>query len=878
MWSPRQLTHGLRVLLGRRRADQELDDEIRHFLDEAKADAMAQGASAKDADTLTRQRHGRATVIRERVRAGGWEHGVETLIADLRYGARGLVSRPGFTAVACLTLALGITATTVVFSVVDSFVLRSVPFRDPDQLAEIWVWGERGGGPMQPGEMMARWRDQTQLFESVEAHWEHPFILEGENGPAITWGSQVTVGLLPMLGVAPQLGRTFAPDETDEPLVVIGHRLWLQRFGGDPEAIGQPLRLDDRVYTIIGVMPAEFRFPVGRIELWLPFDPPGYNPLSPRGGTTPLVRLRDGLSLLQADEQVAVLAPQLDPTLADRPGMSARLQTLRRFSPESLAARAGFQGTLEPRRLLLLIFGASGLVLLAACANAANLFYARALGRSRELAVRAALGGSRGRLLRQVLLDAGLVAALAAGVGLLLSNAAIGILTSVIPGRLTEASLNPLGLDARTALWAVVVSTIAGLIAALVPALSVTGRDVIAPLTRREQRPHGHHRSRGLLVSLQAAVAVVLVVGAGLAARSLYDLVNADTGWSDQGVLVIGPQFRGERFQEQPSQMAFMTEATERLRRLPGVRQVALAESVPLQTHRIWAGTLDTESGPGAEAELTINYISENYFAALGITVERAPTGGGFGDSGSDAAIVTRDFADRLWPARSPIGQGFRMGDEGDWQTVAGVVNDVQSMGHSAQIDPLEVYLPLVRESAGRPRFLVVQTDGRAGQLGLVRSEMQALAPELVMEVRPLEDIYSGTLATPRFQALLFGAFALVVLLLSSAGVYASVAYEVRRQRHDMGVRIALGATRSRVARLVVGRSIGLVVVGIVAGLAAAGSLTGLASSWLHGVDTVDPAILVAAALALLLASVAASALPARRANRIDPIETLRAE
>ena len=759
--------------LRRRRRDDEFDREIRAHLDLEADRLIGEGLSPERARVAAHQRFGNVTAHKERFYESRRVVWLASMWQDLCVAGRTLRRTPAFTATAVVVLALGVASTTIAFSVVDAYLLRPVPFVEPERLAEIWMWSERGGGPVQPADMLARWREQNQLFEQVEAHWSNPVTLQGPDGPEIVLGSQVTVGLFPLLGAHVLRGRPFATDESDAPVAIISHGLWRRLYGEDAKALGQPIHLNDTIRTVVGVMPAEFRFPVGSIDVWVPFDPIRSNPLSPRGGITPIARLREDVTLQQGDEQVSVLAPQLNPRLATPPvpGLTARLQSMNRYSPASLNADAWF--VTRPRAALWLILGAAGLVLLTSCANAANLFLSRTLTRRREIAVRAALGVGRWRLLRSLFAEAALVTILAAVGGLCLAHLGLRALVSIIPGHFLEASLNPLNLDVRSALWLALVSSFAGIVAACLPAVRATAGNIVAPLIERGDGVGGRRAvSRRLLVALEACIAIVLVLGAALATRSVWALMQVDRGWSADGVVVIEPQFQGDRYRTPTGRWAFMTESAQLLSTLPTLREVVLADGLPSREWSISYGMLESDTELMPDAEVALSRVSLSYFDALNIPLH----GRGLDDTwerGPDQAVVSRTLADRLWPGTDALGRRFRLPGTmlDDWMTVVGVAGDVRTLPSESPLDPLEVYRPISPDAAeANIRYLAVKTDGRPDSVRMLRDRVQTVDPALALRVRPMAALYGESLSDPMFHATLLAGLAGLALLLASAG------------------------------------------------------------------------------------------------------------
>jgi predicted permease len=698
----------------------------------------------------------------------------------------------------------------------------------------------------------------------------------------------VTVGLFSLLGVSPQLGRQFAPQEANARIVVISHGLWLRRFGADASVIGETLRLNDDVYTIVGVMPAAFRFPVARIELWVPFDPLRPNPLSPRGAATPIARLRAGLLLDVADEQVSRLAPQLDDTLATRPRpgttarLTARLQTLNRYSTSSLIGQTS--SLANTRLALLLIFGAAGLVLLLSSANSANLFLSRAVSRRRDMAVRAAVGAGRLRLIRYMLTEAVLVSALAGSAGIVIAGWTLHGLAAVIPIDVADASLNPLDLDARAAAWSVLASLLAGLLAAVIPSVHAARADLVGPLRGcAEGTSGGRIGTRGMLISVETALALLLLIGAGLTARSLWTLLNADTGWSGEGVVVAEPGFRGSRYASTEGRADFFSRLVESLRDTPGVESVAISEGLPMEPIAFWIGSLETNANTIPDVEVTNIRVSEDFFKTMGIRLQSGRPFATADMDGRDAAIVSRGIAQQLWPGEPAVGKFFRFETSPQPLTVVGVASDVRMHPFDIKRDAQEIYRPLnspigSASTTNQFRYLVIKTDSREGLLAAIKHEAWNVDPALAVRVESMRDIFRGTLAEPEFHTRILIGFGLIALLLAGAGVYAVVAYETNRRTQELGIRVALGATRRDLMRLVMGRATLFASLGIGAGMAAGLALSRLMSSMLYGLSATDAATFAGAAVFLLLVALTAAAVPAWRATRLNPMQALRAE
>jgi predicted permease len=873
----------LLALFRRRRVERDIDDELAFHLAMRQEEEVRREIHPTEASLASRRRFGNLTLVREQSRDAWLFTWLESVFQDIRHASRGLRRSPAFAVTATITLGIGITATTVVFSVVDSLLFNPAPFRDSDRLVEFLRWSGRGGGPIQAAPMLARWREQSHLFEQVEAHWEHGFGLTGIDEPEIVWGSQITVGLFPMLGIAPHIGRHFAPDEADASLALISHGLWRRRFGGSREIVGQTMRLDDHVYTIIGVMPETFRFPVIRVEVWVPFDPVRANPLSPRNALTPIARLRDGMPFDEADRQVAALAPQLDPTLASMlPGTTARLATLERYSSMGVRGEARSSLIGDMRTRLFLLFGAAIVLLVLSAANAANLFLSRALARVQDVSVRVALGAGRARLLRYTLAEAFLIAAAASAVGIAGAAWIIQAAVAVLPIDVVDDSLNPVNLDPRAVLWSVLAATSAAILAGLMPATQTLRRDVSGAL-RREMDPRVITRdtARGLLVSLQTASAVVLLVVAGLMARSLWNVLNVDPGWSAEGVVVVEPQF-GRSYTAVTRRADFTSAFSASIRQQPGIAAVAVAEAVPSLPSAVWFGTLHGEVSDVTDAVVTNIRASAEYFRTFGL---RFAEGRPFApdDENQPVAVVSRSIARRLWPEEPAVGRRLRFEKTDEWLTVVGVVPDLQMESIERDRDQVEIYRPL--SSAAGPgsfppqyRYVVVKADGREGLAAMLKQQARALDPDLPVQVRSSREILRATIAERELNTAFLIGFSLFGVMLAAAGVYALVAYDTTRRTHELGVRLALGATAADIVRVVVGRSLILAATGAAIGLVVALAAARFMTAMVFGISEYDGIAFGGAAAVLLMIAIVAAALPARRATKVDPIVALRCE
>ena len=864
-------------------AERELDDELRTHLEMAVEENLAQGMSEREAARAAHRDLGVVSAVKEAYHQADSLYWLDTLLQDLRYGARILRRSPRFTGAVVLVLGLGVGMTTAVFAIVDSVLLNAVPFAEPHRLVELYRLGPTGGGPSQPAAMVESWRNEQALFDGVEAYVRLERVFTGGAEPETMHGARVSPGLLPLLGVAPELGRAFAPDEAANAVAIVSHSTWLTRFGGDADIVGRPLRFSDGVLMIVGVMPASFRFPDAHTVFWEPLDvgrqaasgDPG------EGRVSVVARLGRDVTFEQADARAAALAPQWNREWFST-GYTTRLKSLNQLA--GLGFDGQFTWVQQRRAALFLLFGLAACVLLIACANAANLFLSQALSRTREFAIRAAAGAGRLRLCRQLLTESVLVSAFAGLLGLTFAGWLVGLAAAAVPPEFGRGVLNPIDVDGRVVSWAAVAALLAGVAATLPPALRTVGRDLIRSMQGSASDPaRGHGRLRGGLVAVQNALAVVLLIGTLLMGRALWTLLDVDVGWTAENAVALEPRLAGTRYEGVEARSRFLEQLADLTAAVPGVELAAPAEQVPSFASMISFGQLDTDDGGIAQAVVTTNYVPNRYFAAAEIPILE---GRGFDADAAtvDGALVSRDLADRLWPPGAAVGQRFRMHplNDGDWLTVVGVAGSVHTnaIGGLERPDPYEIYLPWASRGGmwRQPRFVLVRTADGADPIGLLKEQVWRLDPALPVTVHAMDDVVAAAFAQPRFLTTLLAAFALLAVLLAGAGLYAVVAYETSARTQEIGVRVALGATRGAVIRQVLGRSLLHSAAGAALGLLGAVVLTRLLAPLLNTTTPTDSVTFGAAAGFLLAAGVAGAWLPARRAARTDPMAALRAE
>lgn len=794
---------------------------------------------------------------------------------DLRIAARTLLKRPGFAAVAAATLALGIGATTTVFSFVDAILLEPLPYAEPERLVLVWdVQLSLDEAPMSYPEYLD-WRQQDQLFSEVGAFFRSRFNLTGEGEPERLSGARVSASFLPLLGVRPAAGRLFAADDEppDAPRVaMLSYGLWQRRFGGDRAIVGRELILDGEATTVVGVLPGGFSFG-DQADVWMPLRLDAEE--APRGlhFLAVVAKLRPGLGLEPARAEAEPIAARFREEYDSTHGV--KLSALR----DTLVA--------DTRPLLLLLSGAVALVLLIATTNVAGLLLARIADRSREIAIRLSLGTGRGRLVRHLLIESALLALAGGGLGVLLTGWGVDALSRAVGDRLPR--IDEVGVDLRVLAFALGVSLVTGLFCGLVPALQATRTDVQAVLReggRGGDPARTRHRLRAVLVVAQVALSLVLLIGAGLLIRSFLVAAHAPPGFRTDRLLALDLALPHARYPETHQQEAFFRALEERLAALPGVLAVSEVSHLPLSGQDT-NGSFRIEGREWPEGERPLadkRLAGVGYFRLMGIPILR---GRGFTEedvAGAPQALVVSDsFARRFFPDEDPIGKRVEFGwmTEG-WQEIVGVAGDVKHSGLDQPSLPA-TYVPYRQQPALAARVgrtVVIRAAGEPESLlAAVREQVFALdRDQPISALRTMDEVMSRSIATRRLTTSLLGALAAVALLLAAVGLYGLVSHLVVQRTHEIGIRMALGARRGQVLRQVVSRGVVLALAGTACGLAASAALARLMSSLLYEVSATDPPTFAAVPVVLVAVALAASLLPARRAARLDPTTALRAE
>src|SRR5262245_36432401 len=806
-----------------------------------------------------------------------------SLLQDLRYGARMLAKKPGFTLIAVVTLALGVGANTAIFSVVDAVLLRSLPYRDSDRLVMVWRNGPQTNEtlPLNPANFFAL-KEQNQSFEAMAtfSNIDWSGNLTGDGEPERLQGNLVTANLFSVLGVEPIRGRVFLPEE-EQPggnqVVLITNELWRRRFGADDQVVGKAITLNRQSYTVIGVLPPDFQLAQG-VEIWTPLalDAKARADDSNLYLSPVIARLKPGMTIGQAHAEMNAILRRNQPD--QNKGPWAKVVTVQ----ENLVQ--------EVNRPLLILLGAVGFILLIACANVANLLLARSSERRQEMAVRLALGAGRWRLMRQVLTESLLLGFLGSAAGLIVALWGCDFLVSGLPEYLSAANtrLKTLGIDDHVLGFALALSFLTALIFGLAPAIQASVLRVNEALKDGGKGMgsgfQGRRLRQALMVS-EVALSLALLIGATLLLTTFWRLNRVNPGFDTQNALTINLALTDPKYAEAQARIAFFEEVSERMRNLPGVNAVSAINYIPLagtgQSSTISVEGRPTPSGESYVPEVSV--VMPDYFRAAQIPLlkgrlfdqqDRINT--------APVILVSENLARRLWPGEEPLGKRIKYGGESynaPWMTVVGVVGDTK---HYSLVEepPMRFYKPYAQD-AWSSMTLVVRSGVDASSLSAaVRREVMAVdRNQPVFGARTLTQLFSASIAQQRFSALLMAAFAGLALLLAVIGIYGVFAYSVAQRTREIGIRMALGAQTPDVLRLVLRQGTALTVIGVAIGLLASFALTRFMKKMLFGfVSPTDPATFVSIALLLAVIALLACYVPARRATKVDPMVALRCD
>ncbi len=829
--------------------------------------------------------------------SGGWRPSsprggqsmIRTLLYDTRLAIRTLMSSRATTVIAVATLALGIGVSSAMFSILDSVMLRPLPYHQPDQLVEIWALDTRNNFtfPRLSRAQLLQWRNQTDLFQRVEGYEIESAIYAGPQGAEMIGATYVTPDLFATLGVAPILGRALTTgdgqDGTDD-RVVISERFWNEALQRDPAVIGRRLMLNERAHEVVGVMPSTFYFPNRPQQLWLPLDvdaPPARH-LAQGFDMTAFARVRDDVSRSQVAEQVQARGERLNTAAGARPGFAAKVHLKGEFIDT------------KTRESLYVLSGAVGFLLLIVCANIANLSLSRVLVRTRDLAVRASLGATRLDLIRQTLMESLVVGVAGAGLGLLVAWCTLAAGTSWLPTQITFSTVNEIDLDYRVLWFAAGLGVVTPLLFGLMPAIFASRPNVLAALRQDTRTTAGSplaRRLRGVMVICEVTVAIVLLAGAALMGRSLYQLQSGDRGFDTDNLIALRLGLPSNGYVNPYVRDQFTEDLMTRVRQLPGVQQVS-AGAVPPDSSMISWGQVEFQHDPKAttakELIFPIYTVWPGYFDAIGL---RLKEGRDFQDGDtSNEVIISETFARDFWPNRSAVGQQFRFVGGKTWKTVVGVATDVRQLDLDDTTGSYEWFQPL-RTPPGRPipaprqgttsildyRTVLVRANNPAAVIPELTKAVHAQDPRVVIwETNLVNDLFSEAIERPRIVLVALAVFATLGLVLAAAGLYGVLSHLVSQRLREFGIRLALGAHPEAVFRLIIRSGLALTIAGIVVGLAAAGMLARLMGSLLYQVNPLDPVVFGLTALVLLVTAVAACWRPARRAMRTNPVALLR--
>jgi len=870
----RKLMSGLRALFLKKQVEQEMDEELRGYLDAAVQDKMRAGMGPEEALRAARVEMGSVEAVKDEIRSAGWESALETLWQDVRYGLRMLRKNAGFTAVAALTLALGIGANTAIFSVVYAALLRPLPFSHAERLCLVSVSSDFAQFPVIPATLLnfRAWHDHNRTLERIGAFLpDYDLAITGSGEAEKLRGAAVSEDFFPTLGVTPVQGRFFTADEVQpgkDGVVLLSYGLWQRRLGGDRAMIGKQVTLDARPYTVIGVVPAGFHFiPAGDAEFWIPvsIEQPAPGKEGRKWYLNTLARLKPGVTLAQARADLDALTVASSP---DKPHHAI----VRRLDEDIVK---------DARRALLILVGAVTFVLLVACTNVAILQLSRSMARSSEIAVRLAIGAGRWRVIRQLLVESGMLAMAGGLLGIFLAWCSVGLLVKL--GATEVPRSNEISINLWVLAFTAGTSLLSGVLFGMVPAIRTSTPNLSLCLKEGGAATGSSPRQDrvlGMLVAGQLALALTLLTGAGLMINTLWRLLHANPGFATEKLLTMEVDLPWRKYRLARAE-EFRRSVLERVASLHGVEAAAFSNTIPMGGWETRSGFLPNGKPlpgefPGAPCQLRI--ISPDYFRTLKIPLleGRFFTNGDV-DGKPRVAIVNDALARRYFEGQA-LGQHISQGPGEPLIEIVGVTADIRFSKLSSEPLPT-VYYPYAQEMQGW-HMLAVRTSGDPAILiADVRKAIQGLDPDVpASDVMTMEQRVSRSLGTSSFLLFLLTTFAAIALTLAGVGVYGAMGYAVTRRTHEIGIRMALGAGKEDVLNSIMKRGALPTVAGVGIGLTGALALTRILSSFLYGVTTTDPATYASVAVLLGVVAMLACWLPARRAAKIDPIVALRYE
>jgi putative ABC transport system permease protein len=874
----------------RQEKQKQLEEELHSHLEMSTRDHVDRGESPAQAELSARREFGNVALVEHVIRDQWALLWLDDLLQDIRYGARMLRKNPGFALIAAFILALGIGANTAIFSLVSGILLQPLPYPHPEELVSVaGCVSATSDSCTYPQGGLAAMREQIRTMDVAAYAEGYEFNLTGLGEPIRLAGTPVSAELFTVLGAQPELGRTFRKGEDlagQSSFVILSHSLWQRKFASDPNVLGRVINLAGVPRQIVGVMPPAFRFPSAQTEVWIPLNIDSRNtPTYWAGDYMPVIgRLRPGATMQQASAEIAVFQSRVVKLFPwpMPPDWNAGVSVV--------SLQTGI--VTDVRSRLLILFAAVALVLLIACANVANLTLSRAAVRVKEIAIRTSLGAARHRVVRQLLTESVLLSAVGGTFGVLLAATGLSLLRSTLPAGTPR--LSDVTIDWRVLLFTAALVIFTGVLSGLAPAFHSWRPDLNESLKSgsRGATQSGARRMRNVLVISELALAVLLVCAAGLLIRSLWSLSHIDPGFRSQGVLTARITPNESFCKDSGRCFSFYRDVLGQTRTLPGVNDAAIITTLPLDG-RVQKRSISIEGRTPTSAEpeplLWMNTVSPGYFSTMNIPVLRGREFTNADTSpGAHAIILSAETARRYWPNEDAVGKHIRFVDQNDWRTIVGIVADVRGYNLRENVPDWTKgafyvpYGPGVTLEDGRvpaAMTLVIRSAGAQAledPLRRIVASLNAEAP--VTDVKPLRAILTGAASAPRSVTSLFAAFAALALVLGIVGIYGVISFFVGQRTREIGIRLALGAQRTDVLRLVVNEGLSLTAMGIAAGLAAAFGLTRYLGSMLYGVSPTDPLDFAAVALLFALVALAACYIPARRAMRVDPLVALRYE
>jgi putative ABC transport system permease protein len=865
--------------------ESEMDAELRFHIEAFAEDLVRSGVAREEAMRRARIEFGGIERVKEEGREARGANLVESMIQDLRYGTKNMLRTPGFTAITVLTLALGIGATTAIFSAVNPILFESLPYPHAGRIMTIWEFGTAGSRSPVAFHTYRELAQRSRSFEAFAAMklWQPTLVGGGE--PERFDGQSVTPNYFRVLGVPPLLGRDFeaADDRFSGPhVVILGNALWRRYFGGDLAVIGREINLDDAHYTVIGVMPASFeKVLVPSAELWTPLQYDAGNIATfltkEWGNHLRMVgRLRPGVSEEQARRELKAIG-RTRVREFPRPSWASHEQGFIVNSLQDDVTRAA-------KPALLAVLGAVILVLVIACVNVTNLLLARGVRRSNEFAMRTALGAARGRLVRQLLTESLLLSVLGGIVGMEVALLGVHALVALSPPELPRAGV--IGVNGTVFAFGLGITTLIGLVVGLIPALRASRHEPQAALQGSSQRTAGgHRRTRSALVVVEVALALVLLVGSGLLLRSLTRLFAVDSGFDSSHVLTMQVQTYGRRYDDDATCNRFFAQALEAVRHLPGVSAAAFTSQLPLSGDAdVYGARFEHDNNPNDQHAVFRYGVAPGYFETMGIPLRRGRVFNAQDVAGAAVrpVLINESLAKHMFPGQDPIGQRLRMGGPVDrpWDVIVGVVGDVKQTSLAvSQSDAVYVTTAQWLWADGT-QWLVVRTRGDAAALApAIRQAIWMVDKDQpIMRLATMDALLAASAAQRHFALILFEVFALAALVLAAAGIYGVLSGSVAERTREIGVRAALGASRESIFALILRQGMTLTGLGVAIGIAGAIAASEAIASMLFGVSRLDPFTYLGVLVLLLGVSAVACWVPARRAMRVDPMEALRHE